>query len=215
MIKVALVEDNTELRQNMERIFSLFEELTLTFSVADGAEAIRLIETASALPDIILMDIEMPEVDGITATAQIKKTQPGIKVIMLSVFDQKEKVKQALAAGADGYLLKGEKPLKILTLLKDAVEGRLPLSPDIAQKTLGMFRTQNADQGSGMEEYQLTRREKEVLEQLVLGRTYQQMAEDLNISPLTVRSHMENLYRKLQVHNKAEAISLALKNSWF
>lgn len=214
MIKVALVEDNRELRENMERVFSIFDEIQLVFSVEDGAEAIRQVDTSNELPEVILMDIEMRDIDGITATSQIKNSHPEIKILMLSVFDQKEKVKAALAAGADGYLLKGEKPMKILDLIKEAVEGRLPMSPDIAQKTRGMFRAAGAD-NSGMEDFGLTRREKEVLEQLVIGRTYQEIAEYMHISPLTVRSHMENLYRKLQVHNKAEAIGLALKNSWF
>lgn len=214
MIRVALVEDNRELRENMERIFSIFDEVELVFSVDDGAEAIRRIETDQILPEVILMDIEMRDIDGITATSQIKSEHPEIKVIMLSVFDQKEKVKGALEAGADGYLLKGEKPMRILDMIKEAAEGRLPMSPDIAQKTLGMFRA-GASSKSGIDEYGLTRREKEVLEQLVLGRTYQEIAEHMHISPLTVRSHMENLYRKLKVHNKVEAISLALKNSWF
>jgi DNA-binding NarL/FixJ family response regulator len=214
MIKVALVEDNRELRENMERLFSIFEEIKLIFSVEDGAEAIRAVNTSEVSPDVILMDIEMRDIDGITATSQIKKDHPEIKILMLSVFDQKEKVKAALSAGADGYLLKGEKPMKILDLIKEAVEGRLPMSPDIAQKTRGMFRA--ASEGnSGMEDFGLTRREKEVLEQLVIGRTYQEIGEYLHISPLTVRTHMENLYRKLKVHNKAEAIGLALKNSWF
>ena len=215
MIKVALVEDNRELRENMERVFSIFDDVELVFSVEDGAEAIRQVDTASELPEVIMMDIEMRDIDGITATAQIKQQHPEIKILMLSVFDQKEKVRAALAAGADGYLLKGEKPMKIMDLIKEAVEGRLPMSPDIAHKTRGMFRTAVGDSGSGMEDFGLTRREKEVLEQLVLGRTYQEIAECMHISPLTVRSHMENLYRKLNVHNKAEAIGLALKNSWF
>ena len=214
MIKVALVEDNRELRENMERLFSIFEEIELIFSVEDGAEAIRAVNTLEDSPDVILMDIEMRDIDGITATSQIKKDHPEIKILMLSVFDQKEKVKAALSAGADGYLLKGEKPMKILDLIKEAVEGRLPMSPDIAQKTRGMFRAA-IEGNSGMEDFGLTRREKEVLEQLVIGRTYQEIGEYLHISPLTVRTHMENLYRKLKVHNKAEAIGLALKNSWF
>lgn len=213
MIKVALVEDQREIRENMERIFAIFDEVKLVFSAADGADAIREV-SAGNLPDVILMDIEMRDVDGITATTQIKEEHPEIKILMLSVFDQKEKVKAALSAGADGYLLKGEKPMQILQLIKDAVDGRLPMSADIAAKTLSMFRS-GAAAGSGIEEFGLTRREIEVLEQLVIGRTYQDIGEYLHISPLTVRSHMENLYRKLQVHNKAEAIGLALKNHWF
>ena len=214
MIKVALVEDQREIRENMERIFSIIDEVDLIFSVEDGAEAIRRVDHDAILPEVILMDIEMRDIDGITATAQIKAEHPEIKIIILSVFDQKEKLRKALEAGADGYLLKGEKPMRILDMIKEAAEGRLPMSPDIAQKTLDMFRSSGTG-SSGMEEYSLTKREKEVLEQLVLGLTYQDIAEYLTISPLTVRSHMENLYRKLQVHNKAEAIRLALENKWF
>ncbi len=214
MIKVALVEDNRELRENMERIFGILDEIELIFSVDDGGEAIRMINEARNLPEVILMDIEMRDIDGITATAQIKASNPEIRILILSVFDQKEKVKKALEAGADGYLLKGEKPMLILDMIKQAAEGRLPMSPEIAQKTLSMFRSSNGEH-TGMEEYGLTRREKEVLEQLVLGLTYQEIANYMHISPLTVRSHMENLYRKLSVHNKAGAIGIALKNGWF
>jgi len=214
MIKLALVDDSAAVRDNLERIFDLFDEVKILWIAGDGKAAVQKIKKGINLPDVILMDIEMRVMSGIEATRRIKALQSNIKVVMLSIVRNKEEVQQAIYAGADGYLLKDEKPLKMLELIKDALEDRYPLSPEIAKQTFQSIRKSASPQKSP-DDYQLTKREIEILEYLVSGQTYTEMAEHLSVSPLTIRSHMENLYRKLNVHNKVEAVSIAIKNSWF
>ncbi len=214
MIKLAIVDDSPVIRENLERVFSLFDEIEICWIAKDGEEAVWEVEKGLAIPDVILMDIEMRVMNGIEATQRIKSVKPDIKVVILSVVREENLVQQALQAGADGYLLKDEKPMKMLELIKNAVEGRFPLSPEIAQQTLKTLRNSGSPKESP-KDYQLTKREQEVLKHLVGGKTYQQIAEELVVSPLTIRSHMENLYRKLNINNKAEAVSIAVKNGWF
>lgn len=214
MIKLAIVDDNAVVRDNLKQIFNLFEEVTILWIAKDGEEAVWKVENDLEKPQVILMDIQMRVMNGIEATKRIKALNPAVKVVMLSVVQEKEDVQHAFRAGADGYLLKDEKPLKMLELVKNALENRYPLSPAIAQQTFQTFRKSIESKQSPVD-YQLTKRETEVLEQLVLGKSYQEIANKLVISPLTVRSHMENLYHKLNVNKKAKAISIALKNNWF
>lgn len=215
MIKVAIVDDNRAVRESLAQVFSFFEDMHLVWVAADGEEAVKLIESDLIIPEVVLMDIEMGVMNGIEATRLIKAMHPEIKVLVLSVVKMEEKVIEAIAAGADGYLLKGEKPLTIIELIKNVVEGRLPLSPEVTAIMLKNIRGTLEPSKKAVTDYNLTRRETEVLQHLVAGRTYQQIADVLVVSPLTIRSHMENLYRKLSVHNKAEAVALAVRNAWF
>jgi DNA-binding NarL/FixJ family response regulator len=215
MIKVAIVDDNRVVRESLAQVFSFFEDMQLVWVAADGEEAVKLIESDLIIPEVVLMDIEMGVMNGIEATRLIKAMHPEIKVLVLSVVKMEEKVIEAIAAGADGYLLKGEKPLTIIELIKNVVEGRLPLSPEVTAIMLKNIRGTLEPSKKAVTDYNLTRRETEVLQHLVAGRTYQQIADVLVVSPLTIRSHMENLYRKLSVHNKAEAVALAVRNAWF
>jgi DNA-binding NarL/FixJ family response regulator len=212
-IKLAIVDDRPEIRESLHQIFSLFDEVEICWMAKDGEEAIWEVEKDLSIPDVILMDIEMRVINGIEATKRIKSIKPQITIVVLSVVRDESLVKQAILAGADGYLLKDEKPLKMLELVKYALEGRFPLSPEIARQTVDRLRTADNPQKSP-QDYHLTKREKEVLMHLVAGKTYQQIAEELLVSPLTIRSHMENLYRKLSVNSKAEAVALAVKNGW-
>ena len=214
MIRLAIVDDNQGIRDNLKQIFGFFDEVELDWVLTDGEEAVGMIE-CGRIPDVILMDIEMRKMNGIDATREIKELNSEVKIIMLSVFRDEKNLKDAIAAGADGYLLKDEKPLKMLEMIKNAMEDRFPLSPEMARHTMKVIRSmENADKVSP-ETFRLTKRETEVLKHLVAGRTYKEIADALIVSPLTVRSHMENLYRKLEVHNKAEAIHLAMTNNWF
>jgi DNA-binding NarL/FixJ family response regulator len=214
MIKLAIVDDSSAIRENLERIFELFDEVEICWVAKDGEEAVWQVEKALHLPHIILMDIEMRVMNGIEATQRIKAINEKVKVVMLSVVRSEDLAQKALQAGADGYLLKDEKPLKMLELLKTALEGRFPLSPEIARQTMATLRNNNSAKKTP-QDFQMTQRELEVLKNLVQGKTYQQIAEVLIVSPLTIRSHMENLYRKLSVHNKAEAVAIAVRNGWF
>ncbi len=161
--------------------------------------------------DVILMDINMPELDGISATEKVKQLYPQLKVIMSTVFDEEDYILKAIMAGANGYLLKDEKPGKIHASIAEVLEGGALMSAAIAAKALGLIRYGSQKTESPID-YGLTNRETQILEQLAAGRNYQEIAENLFISPSTVRKHIENIYQKLQVHNKVEAVQLALRH---
>ena len=214
MIQLAIVDDNESIRKSLKQVFELFDEIDVVWTATDGEEAVNIVEDGHAA-DAILMDIEMREMDGITATDRIKSYNPAVKIIMLTIFEDETSLVKALRAGADGYLLKGEKPLKMVSLIKDALENRFPLSPEVAEKAMQIFRREPNNPKVNIDEFHLTKREKEVLNFLVSGKTYKQIADEMIVSPFTIRSHMENLYRKLDVHNKAEAVTMATRNGWF
>ena len=162
-------------------------------------------------PDVILMDIEMPFMDGIEATSIIHQKHPGVKIIMLTVFDDDENIFNAISAGANGYLLKDENPEALYNGIHSILKGGAPMSPSIALKALDILRDPDRIEKE-TSDFDLTRREKEILEQLSTGLSYNQIADNLVISSGTVRKHIENIYRKLQVHNKVEALDVARKN---
>jgi DNA-binding NarL/FixJ family response regulator len=163
--------------------------------------------------DLISMDIEMPKMNGIEATAYVKTKYPHIKIVMLTVFDNDENIFKAIKAGADGYLLKDISPDDLYRSITETLNGGASMTPSIALKTLRMFR-EPLDFHNVIEatDITLTTRETEVLVQLSTGITYEQIADNLNISQGTVRKHIENIYTKLQVCNKLEAIQKAKSN---
>jgi DNA-binding NarL/FixJ family response regulator len=159
------------------------------------------------------MDINMPIMDGIAATEALKRLYPQIKVIMSTIFDEEEFLLRAIIAGANGYLLKDEKPARIHQAMEDVLEGGAPMSAGIANKALSLIRFSPPDlESTPALDYKLTKRQVGILEQLSAGRSYQEIADNLTISPSTVRKHIENIYQRLQVHNKVEAVQLARKN---
>lgn len=207
-IKLAVAEDNPNLARALKENIASFENVELLFVAANGMEAIQ--KMSSALPDVILMDIHMPVMDGIEATRRINHLFPQVKIIMLTVFDETDKIFDSIMAGATGYLLKDEKPGKILGALEEAMEGGAPMSSLIASKSLQLVRRGTASPPTEKKDYKLSEREVEILELIAKGENYQQIADQLFISPKTVRKHIENIYRKLQVHNKVDAVKLAL-----
>lgn len=213
-IKIAIAEDNNFLAQAIQEKISFFEELKFKFRGANGAELIGKL-AADHNVDVILMDIQMPEMDGLEATELIKNKYPQIKVVMLTVLDDDDNIFNAIKAGADGYLLKETNPEELYNGIKQVLEGGAAMTPSIALKTLNLLRfpqrlTQDKIQ---QEEIELSKREIEILEQLSKGLNYQSISDNLIISPATVRKHIENIYKKLQVHNKVEAIQKALKHN--
>jgi DNA-binding NarL/FixJ family response regulator len=209
-IKIGLAEDNVNLRKSIANNMSLFEEVELLFIGANGIEVLHLLEEHK--PDLILMDINMPGMNGIDATRQVKEKYPDIKVMMLTVFDEDEKIFQSILAGASGYMLKDEKPAKIMEAIEECMEGGAPMSPVIASKALQLLRGKREQQNKNAEEYGLTKRELEILQKTSEGLTNNQIAEVLFISPKTVRKHIENIYQKLQVHNRVEAVNVAVRD---
>ncbi len=212
-INIGIVEDNQELRKNIQDILELLGEFNVVFSLADGRDVLSCIETGEK-PEVILMDLEMPVMDGITATNLVKNNFPEIRVLIHTVFDNKNNVFEAFKNGADGYLLKGEKPKKILESIIQVCEGRLPMSPSIASKALAFFQEQREDNTKKMEEYELTKREITVLEVLCSGNAYKQIADKLFISERTVNTHVNNIYKKLRVNSALAASNIATRNRW-
>lgn len=181
---------------------------------ANGKDIFHKIVKAEDRPDVVLMDIEMPVTDGIAATARIKRTFPDVKIVMISVFDDRERVFDAILAGASGYLLKGEKPEVIRRAIYDALDDRLPMSPVIAGLTLELIKGRHPHDEPLIAENDLTAREKDILRELTEAKSYKQIADDLSISVKTVGNHVQNIYAKLQVSSKAEAVKMAYENKW-
>ena len=213
MIKIAIVDDNSFLTKATQEKLSFFEDFDLKFTAFDGKNAQEKLEKNHNV-DLILMDIEMPIMNGIEATQIIKSKYPQIKIIMLTVFDNDENIFNAIKAGADGYLLKEVNPKDLHQGIIDTINGGATMTPSIAMKTLKLFREPvNFENTQIKEEINLTVREVEVLEQLAKGLKYESIAQNLFLSTGTIRKHVENIYSKLQVHNKLEAIQKAKSNN--
>jgi len=211
-IRIAIVDDNIFLQKAIAEKLSFFEDLVLKFTAVDGNEIQQKLEQNKNI-DLILMDIEMPKCNGIEATQIIKTKYPQIKIIMLTVFDNDENIFNAIKAGADGYLLKEVNPKELHQGIIETLNGGAAMNPSIALKTLKLLRNPIDFEQKSDEEIKLTNREIEVLEQLSKGLNYNIIADNLFLSPSTVRKHIENIYTKLQVHNKLEAIQKARNNN--
>ncbi len=212
-IRIGLAEDVAHLQKAIGEVLANFENAELVFTASNGKEMVEGLDTASV--DLILMDINMPVMNGIEATAIIRKKFPEIKIVMLTVFDDGDHIFNSILAGANGYLLKDSKPARLIAAIEDAMEGGAPMSPDIATKALQLIRGNRTEPLPEANDFGLTKRELEILEQLATGETYQEIADRLFISSKTVRKHIENIYGKLQAHNKVEAISIAKKHKLF
>lgn len=211
-VRIAIVDDNVFLQKAIAEKLSFFDDLVLKFTAIHGNELQQKLDVNKNI-DLILMDIEMPECNGIEATKIIKAKYPQIKIIMLTVFDNDENIFNAIKAGADGYLLKEVNPNDLYNGIIETLNGGAAMNPSIALKTLKLLRNPvNFEQKTG-EEIKLTTREVEVLEQLSKGLNYNVIADNLFLSPATVRKHIENIYNKLQVHNKLEAVQKARNNN--
>ncbi len=208
MIKLALVDDNVFLLKAVAEKLSFFEDLSCKFTANHGADLLLKLEKNHNI-DLILMDIEMPKMNGIEATEIVKQKYPHIKIIMLTVFDNDENIFKSIKAGADGYLLKEVNPQDLHQGILETLNGGATMTPSIALKTLKLFRNPIEFGSATSEEFKLSTREIEVLEQLSKGLKYQNIAENLILSIGTIRKHVENIYTKLQVHNKIEAIQKA------
>jgi len=213
MIKIAIADDNSFLIKAAQEKLSFFDDFTVKLTAANGLDLLEKLD-ANRNIDLILMDIEMPKMNGIEATAIVKQKYPQIKIIMLTVFDNDENIFKSIKAGADGYLLKEVNPRDLQQGIIDTLNGGATMTPSIALKTLKLFRNPiSFDTVSDSDDIKLTTREIEVLEQLSKGLKYNSIADNLFLSVGTVRKHIENIYTKLQVHNKLEAIQKAKNNN--
>lgn len=213
MGKIVIVDDNVFLQKAIAEKLSFFEDLSCKFTANNGLDLIEKLDVNHNI-DLILMDIEMPKMNGIEATRQIKTKYPHIKIIMLTAFDNDENIFMSIKAGADGYLLKEVNPQALHDGILDTLQGGATMTPSIALKTLKLFRNPlTLESKQDAECIQLTVREIEVLDQLSKGLQYHKIADNLIVSIGTVRKHVENIYKKLQVHNKLEAIQKAKENN--
>lgn len=217
MITLGIVDDNPEIRTQLSRIFELFDDIEVKFEVEDGDQVLHAIDRLIEPPQAIIMDIEMKRQDGIETTRQVKMKYPNMVILMLTVSDNNENILKAFEYGAQGYLLKGEKPMKMYEFIKNAVEGNISMSNDVAKQAVEMMLKSAKQNESKLkpEDFQLTKRELDVLKLISQGKDYQSIAEVLIISPQTVRSHTDNIYRKLGVHSKVEATNIVISNQWW
>ncbi|MBV9961517.1 MAG: response regulator transcription factor [Parafilimonas sp.] len=216
LIKIAIVDDKLIVRRAIRAKLSLSVETNIILEAANGEEFLQKIKTLQQqdLPHIVLMDIEMPEMDGIQTIGIASTLYPSIKFIVLTVFDNSEKIFEAIKAGANGYLLKDDDAININEAILNVFNyDAVPMSPAIARKTLSLLKTGFSETKSAVA-CVLSAREQDVLLHLVEGLEYKQIAEQLFISPATVRTHISNIYEKLHVTSKAEAIKMAYKNKW-
>ena len=209
--RIAIFDDSEHIRKTLSLLFLKLPGYTLAGAFAQADELVQRIE--EVVPDVVLMDIDMPEVNGIEAVKILRKKFPELPVIMLTVFDDDEKIFDAICAGADGYILKTKSFDDLSKAIQEILSGGSPMSPSIARKVLQLFRSQNTS--SAGEEYHLSEREKEVLKLLVNGDSYKMIADKLGIGYTTVNAHLKKIYRKLQVNSLGEAISKTLRNRLF
>lgn len=205
-IKVAVYEDNNALRESLSHLIKGSGLLRFAGAYADGRDILRNCEVAH--PDVILMDIDMPYVSGIEATRMVKEAYPEIQVMILTVFEDRDKIFEALRAGATGYLLKKSSAVQIIESITGLANGGSPMSGEIARKVLEFFNSPAQKTGNA---YALSERESEVLKRLVAGDSYKMIADNCCISIGTVRSHINSIYRKLAVNSKSEAVVKAIK----
>ncbi len=214
MIRIAIAEDNLFLAKSIQEKLSLYpDELKFVFHSLNGQLLLNKLEENPKI-DVVLMDIQMPELDGVETTRVIHSKFPHIKVVMLTVLDDEESIFNAILAGANGYLMKEENPKMIYESILEIVNGGAPMSPNIALKALKLLRNPLVEntENSTQEKPELSLREIDVLSLLSKGFDYKKIAENLYISPSTVRKHIENIYTKLQAHNKVEAIQIGIKH---
>lgn len=214
--KIAIVEDQQKIIDRLKQRFSFFEDIEIIFSANNGAQAISALENCppKKLPDVILMDIEMPGKSGIELTGIIKEKYPEIDILIQTVFEHDEKIFQSIQAGASGYLLKDDPVQKYVDAIHELSDGKAALSPLIASKLMNYVKdTQQSKEEKAKEtkqKFSLTDRELDILKGIVEDHTEQQIGEELFISHHTVRTHIKNIYKKLHVHSRASAVRFAI-----
>jgi len=209
LIRVAVFEDNKHLRQTFELLINSSGVYTCAGAYPDCRNLVHELEDNPC--DIVLMDIEMPGISGIDATRLIKQHFPGTQVLIQTVFFDDNFIFDAICAGASGYILKSTTPEGYLQAIADVHAGGSPMTPGIARKVLEIFKV-NLQPAKPAPDYQLTGQEKRVLQLLVDGKSYKLIAADLFVSIDTIKTHMRNIYAKLQVHSGTEAVSKAIRD---
>lgn len=206
-IKVSIIEDRREIREGLGVMINFTEGFRCVGTYPSMEEALRRLP--HNLPDVVLSDIGLPGMDGIEGVKILKEKYPQLLILMLSVYDDNERIFDALCAGATGYLLKKTPPARLIESLKEATAGGSPMSPEIARKVVALFRDFRPPERV---DYDLTPHELRLLKLLVEGHSYKSAAQTLKVSVNTVSFHLKSIYEKLQVHSKSEAVAKALQN---
>src|SRR5882762_8655375 len=207
IVKVAIVEDQRDIREGLASLIKFTDGYLCTGSFRSMEEALEKIRFE--LPDIMLVDIGLPVMSGIEGIGLLKKSYPEMLLLMLTVYDDDEMIFHALCAGACGYLLKKTPPARLIESLNEAMGGGAPMSPEVARRVIRLFRQISPPDKA---DYQLTPHELRLLKLLVEGHNYKTAATAQGVKVTTIAFHMRNIYEKLQVHSKSEAVAKALRN---
>lgn len=209
-IRVTFFEDNAALSRALCQMISDSDELELAGAFQNGNNVLR--DIAKSNPDVVLMDIDMPGVNGIEAVKIIRQHFPDLRILMQTVFDDDDKIFESILAGASGYILKKNAPKIIIESIIDVYKGGAPMSPAIATRVLHLFQNHvSRPSDTSDEEYNLTPREKDVLRCMVAGKPYKIISDELNITYNTIRTHVKKIYDKLHVSSNTEAVSKAIR----
>ena len=207
VIKVAIIEDQRDIRECLTYLINGTEGYSCTGSYRSMEEALDGI--GHQLPDVVLSDIGLPGMDGIEGARILKERYPNLLLLMLTVYDDDERIFDAMCAGASGYLLKKTPPARLIESLREAVQGGAPMSPEVARRVITLFREIRPPERA---DYELTPHETRVLKLFVEGHNYKTAAAELGVSVNTVNFHVRSIYEKLQVHTRSEAVAKALLN---
>lgn len=206
-IKVAVFDDNREQRDGLAVLLETMDNVECVGAFLSARHVVGDVEGCS--PDVVLMDMDMPEVDGVMAAALLRARFPELRIIMLTVIEDDARIFAAIRAGADGYFLKQTPPERLIEGIREAMDGGAPMTPSVARRVLRMIEAPRNT--SAANEFQLTDREKEILAMLVNGHTYKRIAAELGVSFSTVNRHITHVYEKLRVHSVGEAVALAVR----
>jgi DNA-binding NarL/FixJ family response regulator len=204
--QILIFEDNTRLRQSLEILLNDETNFHVAASFPDCDKADKQVVKYNA--DLVVMDIDMPGIGGIEGVKMIKNTNPEVKIVMHTMFDDDNRIFDSICSGADGYMLKNTSPLQLVSALQDVMNGGAPMSPFVAQKVFQHFRQAKIDS----EQFKLTSREKEILELLVKGNSYKMIADKSSVTIDTVKKHLQNIYHKLHVNCGTEAVAKAIRH---
>jgi DNA-binding NarL/FixJ family response regulator len=217
--RIAIAEDDPVTRKNYRQRFSFFDDIAIVAAAEDGYELLEKLERLSGdvRPHIVLMDIELPGLSGIDVTALVKEAYPDMEIMMLTVFQDDERIFQSVQAGASGYLLKDCSTDELVRAIRDLREGGVPLSRSIARKMLHFMREDGFEiprkqDSPASERFELTQREVEILERIVRDEKEFTIAQNLEISQATVHTHIKNIYKKLRVHSRGAVVKAALQH---
>jgi DNA-binding NarL/FixJ family response regulator len=222
MIKIAIVDDKQTIRNALLNRFEHLDDYQVLFTAENGKEFLeKMMEARKVIcPDVILMDIDMPIMNGIETIVKSRDIYPQLKFLMLTIFDDDDKIFEAIKAGANGYILKDEPFEKIIEAIRSLLEENgAPMSPSIARKALELLMSAKIEskksKSPDADSHKLTEREKEILKFLVEGLEYKEIADKTGTSPNTIRNHITNIYKKLHVTSKTQAVRMAIRQKWF